>query len=538
MHFPGATKLSIAFDEKSRTETGCDGLVFFADHSRRRRFGRDKYSGRDQWPGCGGRPPLEIPAPGFVLSWTTDASNTDWGWRMTVTATLPGFDPRTAPLPALEQRLYHVTEVLQEGPAQLLRRPPHQPDTRSAASAAVKGKRSPSPTQAAILGLEPGYTEEDNATSVNLEPDNNAFAYQDAVPLLGAPSQLGSYDPHHDLRGQTGQALWGFAVSSYQAAAMRFASHAVLVHVARWRAERVSLPTLTGVFGSVDGLWRFLVAANTIEEARGPIAATGGGHPDVVRLVKACLSGAGAITQELLDRAVTVLGRISVEEQDVEMACWVLEQFAMLGPNEVLDAALCTEPTFLALRRRLLLGAPSHVGRMRLLALVSSTAQYPTGSASSGAMESLMSLGETLQQLLVEQHTKEEDREAKSSYLQALVQALVSVEDALGSPGKGHGAGPWLTDVRTAVEMLREVSQGEMPLRLLMGEFWSRVRAEQSVVLQVRRVVDSRKTMRLMCWKRAHRDVYATHKPHRVRTPSTTQVSAASSSCPGRRRWR
>jgi hypothetical protein len=113
----GAVKLNIEFDPQSRTETGCDYLVFYKDRSKRERWGMDKYSGRDNWPGCGGRPPLEIPASSFVVYWYTDGSNYDWGWRFTVTATMAQIDVNTAPVSQLEQRLYSIGEILQELPA-------------------------------------------------------------------------------------------------------------------------------------------------------------------------------------------------------------------------------------------------------------------------------------------------------------------------------------------------------------------------------------------------------------------------------------
>ena len=152
-----------------------------------------------------------------------------------------------------------------------------------------------------------------------------------------------------------------------------------------------------------------------------------------------------------------------------------------------MGTVLSTGPTFTALRRRLLLRASPAAGCMRLLALTSCVAQqHCTGTGS----EALASLGATLRELLTAQHAKEEGRAAKSPYLQALVQAIVSVEGALGGGGReggaGAAAGPWLADVRAAVEMLSEVSHGQLPLRLLAGEFLPRVRAEQGVVLQVR----------------------------------------------------
>lgn len=48
---------------QSRTETSCDYVAFFRDGSHAERWGEERYSGRDgreNWPGCGGRPPLEV----------------------------------------------------------------------------------------------------------------------------------------------------------------------------------------------------------------------------------------------------------------------------------------------------------------------------------------------------------------------------------------------------------------------------------------------------------------------------------------------
>lgn len=112
----GATGLSIAFDPQSRTETGCDFLVFYKDRSKREKWGMDKFSGRDYWPGCGGRPPLEIPASSFVLFWYSDASNFDWGWRFTVTATMANIDVAKAPIQQIQRRLYHLSDILYEMP--------------------------------------------------------------------------------------------------------------------------------------------------------------------------------------------------------------------------------------------------------------------------------------------------------------------------------------------------------------------------------------------------------------------------------------
>lgn len=74
--FPGAKELEIVFDEKSRTESGCDYIEFFHDSSRKDLYGV-QYHGRDgseNWPGCGGRDSLIIPASSFYLHFHSDAS--------------------------------------------------------------------------------------------------------------------------------------------------------------------------------------------------------------------------------------------------------------------------------------------------------------------------------------------------------------------------------------------------------------------------------------------------------------------------------
>lgn len=62
-----------------RTEQGCDFLVFYADEAMSKVYGCYKYTGGkdghpSNWPGTGGRPPLEIPASHFVFRWQTDGS--------------------------------------------------------------------------------------------------------------------------------------------------------------------------------------------------------------------------------------------------------------------------------------------------------------------------------------------------------------------------------------------------------------------------------------------------------------------------------
>ncbi|CAM9863518.1 unnamed protein product, partial [Hapterophycus canaliculatus] len=66
----GAKKLIVSFDDRSRTEHGCDYMVFYTDESMSKVYGDSKYTGgkdghQANWPGTGGRPALEIPASRF-----------------------------------------------------------------------------------------------------------------------------------------------------------------------------------------------------------------------------------------------------------------------------------------------------------------------------------------------------------------------------------------------------------------------------------------------------------------------------------------
>jgi hypothetical protein len=82
----GAKKLTITFDEQSRTENGCDYVKFYKNDSRGDIWG-EQYTGRDgtrNFPGLDGKPPLIIPASSFVLYFHSDGSNNDWGYKFKV----------------------------------------------------------------------------------------------------------------------------------------------------------------------------------------------------------------------------------------------------------------------------------------------------------------------------------------------------------------------------------------------------------------------------------------------------------------------
>jgi hypothetical protein len=90
---PGASELWIRFDSQSRTEHNYDFIQFFKDKQRTGYWGSEKYSGTT-WPGVGDAEPLKIQADTFYLHFHSDGSNTDWGWRFTVSGVVHRNIPR------------------------------------------------------------------------------------------------------------------------------------------------------------------------------------------------------------------------------------------------------------------------------------------------------------------------------------------------------------------------------------------------------------------------------------------------------------
>lgn len=89
VRIPGARALIISFDEQTATEANYDFVQFFKDAARQAWWGDEKYSGvgaRGNWPGLGGRPPLEIPGDSFLFHFHSDGNDTGWGYRARVRA--------------------------------------------------------------------------------------------------------------------------------------------------------------------------------------------------------------------------------------------------------------------------------------------------------------------------------------------------------------------------------------------------------------------------------------------------------------------
>lgn len=69
-----------------RSEPEFDHLTIYRDESRTETWGAAKYSGGragsvSNWPGVDG-PPLDIPASRFVVAFSSDGSNNDWGFAL------------------------------------------------------------------------------------------------------------------------------------------------------------------------------------------------------------------------------------------------------------------------------------------------------------------------------------------------------------------------------------------------------------------------------------------------------------------------
>lgn len=100
---PGAKSLKIVFDERTSTEENRDFLRFLRipDGGRPEdafrgsslescpehlRYGEERYSGSHAWPGVNGVPPLVIPGNKCVMTFISDSSDVDWGYRFKVIA--------------------------------------------------------------------------------------------------------------------------------------------------------------------------------------------------------------------------------------------------------------------------------------------------------------------------------------------------------------------------------------------------------------------------------------------------------------------
>ena len=110
VHIPGAIKYSVSFDARTKTESGCDYLMFYEGTDRKKQVG-EKYSGgynnRDPcFPGLNGRPVLEINGPIFQFNFVSDSSTNDWGWKCNIEAVT-----ETISSASLTNRVFEVPQI-------------------------------------------------------------------------------------------------------------------------------------------------------------------------------------------------------------------------------------------------------------------------------------------------------------------------------------------------------------------------------------------------------------------------------------------
>ncbi|KAF1320211.1 Hect e3 ubiquitin ligase, partial [Globisporangium splendens] len=83
---PGAKRIVVTFDPRSKSESGSDWLCLYkVGSSRSEFFGEAQYGGREgseNWPGFGGRPPLVVDADCFEVYFHSNESNNDWGFKL------------------------------------------------------------------------------------------------------------------------------------------------------------------------------------------------------------------------------------------------------------------------------------------------------------------------------------------------------------------------------------------------------------------------------------------------------------------------
>ncbi|CAM9379119.1 unnamed protein product, partial [Sphacelaria rigidula] len=105
VHLPGAHRIKVVFDPRSRTETNCDWVTIAQEaiegsSTQEQRRGRSaRYHGRrgsENFPGFGGRPPLWLDGDRFVARFRSDPTSTDWGIRFTAYGVLDGGDDGAA----------------------------------------------------------------------------------------------------------------------------------------------------------------------------------------------------------------------------------------------------------------------------------------------------------------------------------------------------------------------------------------------------------------------------------------------------------
>eukprot|EP00937_MAST-01D_sp_MAST-1D-sp2_P000642 g642.t1 len=76
VEIPGATALKVEFDPRCRTESGYDHVRFYRQQGKAEEFFK--------WSGSDVPSPMTVPGDRFWLGFTSDSSNNDWGYKITV----------------------------------------------------------------------------------------------------------------------------------------------------------------------------------------------------------------------------------------------------------------------------------------------------------------------------------------------------------------------------------------------------------------------------------------------------------------------
>jgi len=111
---PWADTLTIYFDPQTITEQTHDYICFFKDSSHTSYYGNERYSGPSaNWPSQSA--PLIIKGNSFAGIFHTDGSNTGWGYKFTVVATVDSSGSATLSTAELETASAAVNDVVLYG---------------------------------------------------------------------------------------------------------------------------------------------------------------------------------------------------------------------------------------------------------------------------------------------------------------------------------------------------------------------------------------------------------------------------------------
>lgn len=99
LNFPNALRMTIVFDNESKTENNYDYVIIWKDSTKQEKWhDEEKFSGRggnEKFPGIGDMAPLVIEGNSAYVEFHSDGSNEDWGFRFTATAEFKQSSPST-----------------------------------------------------------------------------------------------------------------------------------------------------------------------------------------------------------------------------------------------------------------------------------------------------------------------------------------------------------------------------------------------------------------------------------------------------------